>query len=93
MKLIFRVQINMQVFYKLIVSLWECVARHAQITQNNKFTMSLLYLKENMKGEVDFLHADKHQRFLQIDSIILGVCNQACQITQDDKFAISERSE
>ena len=29
-----------------------------------------------MKDEVDFLPADKHQRFLQIDAIILGVCGQ-----------------
>ena len=26
-----------KVFYKLIVSHWLCVARHAQSTQNNKF--------------------------------------------------------
>ena len=31
-----------------------------------------------MKYEVDFLPADKRQRFLQIDAIILGVCGQAC---------------
>ena len=28
-------------------------------TRNNQFTISLLYLKENMKDEVDFLAADK----------------------------------
>ena len=30
-------------------------------------------LKENVKGEVDFLPADKCQMFPQIDTIILGV--------------------
>ena len=40
-KLIFCLQINTKVFYKLIVSLWVCVARHAQSAQNNKFTISL----------------------------------------------------
>ena len=39
--------------------------------------MSLQYLKENVKDEVDLLLADKRQRFLQIDIIILGVCGQA----------------
>ena len=34
--------------------------------------------KENMKDEADFLPADKHQRFLQIDTIILDVYGQAC---------------
>ena len=33
---------------------------------------------ENMKDEVDFLSADKLQMFLQIDTVILGVCGQAC---------------
>ena len=31
-----------------------------------------------MKDEVDFLPADKHQIFLESDTIILGVCGQAC---------------
>ena len=31
-----------------------------------------------MKDEADFLPADKHQRFLQIDTIILDVYGQAC---------------
>ena len=51
-----------------------CVARQAQSTQNKKFAISLLYLKENVWGEVDFLTADKNQIFLQTDTIILGVC-------------------
>ena len=38
---------------------------------------SLQYFKEKVKGEVDFLHVDKPQRFFQIDAIILGVCGQA----------------
>ena len=53
-----------------------CKARHALSTQNNKFAISLQYLKEKVTDEVDFLHADKHERFLQIDTIILGVCGQ-----------------
>ena len=31
-----------------------------------------------MKNEVDFLPVDKHQRFLQIVTIILGVCVCMC---------------
>ena len=41
-------------FYKLIVSLWVYIARHAQSTQNNEFTISLQYCKENVKNEVVF---------------------------------------
>ena len=78
MKFIFGMQINTKAFHKLIVSLWLRVARHAQNTQNNEFTISLQYLGQNVKDEVDFLPADKRQRFLQSDTIILDVCGQAC---------------
>ena len=74
MKLIFCLQINTKIFYKLIVPLWLCIARHVQSIQNNTFAISLKYMKENVKDVVDFLPADKHQRFLQIDTIILGLC-------------------
>ena len=40
--------------------------------------MSLQYLKESVKDEVNFLHANTRRSFLQIDAIILGVCGQAC---------------
>ena len=73
MKFIFGMKINMDIIYKLILSLWVCVARHAQSTQSNKFVISLQYLKENVNDEVDSLPANKHQRFLQSDTIILGV--------------------
>ena len=68
----------MKIIYKVIVLVWVCIARHAQGNQNNKFVISLQYHKENVKDEVDFLSADKPQRFLQSDVIILGVCSQAC---------------
>ena len=50
----FCLQLNTTVFYKMIVSLWVCVAREAQGTKNDQFTTSLQYFKENMKDEVDF---------------------------------------
>ena len=67
-------QINIEVFYKLILSFWVSVARHAQSTLN-KF---LQYFQKNMAHEADFLSADKHKNFLQVDSITLGVCSQDC---------------
>ena len=66
-----------KVFYKLIVSPRVCVARHASSTPK-KLTISLEYLKENVKDEVDVLPADKHQRLLQIVTIFLVVWDQAC---------------
>ena len=46
------------------------MTRHAQITQNNKFAISLQYLKKEVSDEVDFLNIDQHQSFLQIDTMI-----------------------
>ena len=43
-----------------------------------------------MKDEADFLLVDKHQRFLQGDTIILDVCaTRHAQITQNKRLAIS----
>ena len=47
-------------------SLWVYVAFHSQSTQNKKFAMSLQYLKENVKDEIDFLPVDTHQRFFKL---------------------------
>ena len=46
------------------------MTRHAQITQSNKFTISWQYLKKEVSDEVDFLHVNKHESFLQIDNTI-----------------------
>ena len=54
------------------------ITKHAQITQNNEFVLSLQYLKEIVKDEVDFLPADKCQSFFQIGAMLLGVYGQAC---------------
>ena len=64
--------------------------------------MSLKYLKKEVGDEVDFLHADKHQSFLQVDfitlsikipykvmlSLLIGMIKHS-QSTQSNKFAIS----
>ena len=54
----FCLQINTKVFYKLIVSRWFCLASHAQSTENNKFTISLQYFKENVKDDLGLLLTD-----------------------------------
>ena len=35
--------------------------------------MPLQYLKKEVRDDVDFLHADKHQSFLQVDSSTLVI--------------------
>ena len=53
------------------------MARHAQITQNNKCAIFLQYLKKDMSDEVYFLHTDKLESFLQIDTMIFDRDAQA----------------
>ena len=42
------------------------MVKHFQSSQNSKFATSLHYLKAEVKDEVEFLHADKHQRGPQV---------------------------
>ena len=49
------------------------MVKYSQSSQNSKFAMSLQYLKKEVRDEVDFLHADKHQSFLQVDFNIFGI--------------------
>ena len=65
------------------------VTRHTQITQNNKFANFLQYLKKEVSNEVDFLHVDKHESWLQIDTMILMEMVKHSQSSQNSKFAIS----
>ena len=67
----------------------ECVVRHAQITQNNKFTISLQYLQKKMSDKVDCLHADKHKSLLQIDTMILIGMIKHSQRSQNSNFPIT----
>ena len=49
------------------------IVKHSQNSQNSKFATSLQYLKKEVRYEVDFLHADKHQSFLKVDLKTLGI--------------------
>ena len=64
------------------------MVRHAQITQNNKFVISLQYLKKELSDEVDFLHTDKHESLLHIDSMILMGMVKHSQSQQNSKFTM-----
>ena len=47
-----------------------------------------------MRDEVDFLHADKHTKILQVDSITMGKHSKTCQNYPSQQvykvFAISQ---
>ena len=49
------------------------MVKHSETSQNSKFAMSLQYLGKVVRDEVDFLHADKHQHFLEVDFKTLSI--------------------
>ena len=49
------------------------MVKYPQSFQSSKFAMSLQYLKKEVRDEVDSLHADKNQSFLQVDFNALEV--------------------
>ena len=52
----------------------------------NKFSISFQYLKENVEDEVDFLHAEEHKGFLQINAKVLIRMVKYSQSSQNTKF-------
>ena len=78
------------------------IVKHSQSSQNSKVTMSLQYIKKEVRKGVHFQLADEHQSFLQVDfntlgikdaykvilSLLLGMIKHS-QSTQSNKFVIS----
>ena len=62
---------------------------HAQITQNNKFDISLQYLKKELSRKVYFLRENKHESLQQIDSMILMWMVKHFQSSENSEFAMS----
>ena len=53
------------------------------------FAISVQYLKKDVTNEIDFLHADKNERLLKTDTIILMGMVKHFQSSQNSKFAMS----
>ena len=65
------------------------MARFTKVTQNNKFAISLQYLKKEFSDEIDLLHTDKHENLLQIDCMILMGMVKHSQSFQNNEFLMS----
>ena len=66
------------------------MARHGHIvTRNNKFAISLQHLKKEVGDAIYFLYADKHESFLQSDTMILIEMVKYSQSSQNSKFTMS----
>ena len=75
--MIFCMKISIKVFYKLEASLLLAIPKNAESTQNSKFVIFLQYLTKEGRDEADFLHADKYQTILLVDTINLNGHDQA----------------
>ena len=79
MKLTFYMQIRMKISYKLILwflmRVWflKGMVKHSPSSQNSKFAMALQYLKNEVRHEVDFLHADEHHSFYKLALFLMEV--------------------
>ena len=79
------------------------MVKHSQSSSHNSnLAMSLQYLQKKVRDQIDFLHADIHQIFQQVNFNTLGIkvsykvilslltgTMKHCQSTQSNKFAIS----
>ena len=57
-------------------------------TQINKFAISFQYFTNEVSDEVYFLHAEEHESFLQIDTVVLIGMVKHSQISKNSKFEI-----
>ena len=62
----------------VILSLLMGMIKHSQITQCNKFAISLQYPKKDVMYGVHFWHADKTSKFLQVGIIVFDGSSQSC---------------
>ena len=77
LKFIFGLQINIEVFYKFEI-FWVCVTRHAQSTQNKKFTYFCSTSSKAWGMKLIFCLQIKRKIFNKM-IISLGVRSQACR--------------
>ena len=89
MKCIFGMQINIDVFYKLILSFWVCATRHTQSTQNKKCAYLCNFPRKAWWMKLNFCLQMNTKVFNNL-MVSLWVCiARHAQINQNNKFTIS----
>ena len=80
--------LGIKVSYKVILSLLMSMFKHSQSTQSDKFAISLKYLKKEVRDEVHFFYAYKHQSLYKLALSFLIKMVRHVQSTQNRKLAI-----
>ena len=78
---------EIRVSYKVILSSLMGMINHSQSTQSNKLAIFLQYLKKEVRNGVNFLYADKHQRFYKLGLLFLMGVAKHVQSTQNSTLA------
>ena len=63
-----------------------CVAKHAKVTQNNKFAISLKYFKSEVSDEADFCMQINMKVFFKLIQWFLLWMNKHSKSSQNSKF-------
>ena len=80
--------LGIKVSYKVILSLLMGMIKHSEITQSNKFAISLQYLKKEARDGFHVLHPDKDQSFYKWALSFLMEMARHDQSTQNKKLVI-----
>ena len=70
----------------MILSLLISLIKHSQITQSNKFAITLQYLEKEVMDGVHFLHVDKHLSFYNLALSFLMEVTRHVQSAQNEKL-------
>ena len=85
--MIFCMNLNIKVFYKLVVSFLLVMLRYAQDAQNGKSVIFLQYLKKEGKDKTDFfMQINIKLSYIFMPLTLVGVARPT-QLTQDNRFA------
>ena len=80
--------LGIKVSYKVILSLLLGIIKHPQSIQSSKFTISLQYLKKEVRNGVHFLQADKHESFYKSALSLLTEAARHVQSTKNRELVI-----
>ena len=81
MKCIFGMQINIELFYKVVLSFWVCLTRYAQSAQNKKFAYLCNISRKAWRMKLIFglqINMKFFYKLIISAWVCLSVCSQAC---------------
>ena len=88
-ELFFGMQMNMEVFYRLILPFWLCKKKHAQSNQNNMFAYLCNILRKAWVMKLIFCLQMNTKNFYKLIVSPLMCISRHARSSQNNKFTIS----